>query len=74
MGDRGDVADHLDNQATLRQRADRRLATGSRSLDTHFDRLRAFMSFGDTIRIEMLDAAGHSVFGAIEQQIVPYGR
>jgi fumarylacetoacetate (FAA) hydrolase len=26
-----------------------------------------FMLFGDTIRIEMLDGAGKSVFGAIEQ-------
>jgi fumarylacetoacetate (FAA) hydrolase len=32
------------------------------------------MSFGDTIRIEMLDAAGGSIFGAIEQEIRPYGR
>ena len=31
-----------------------------------------FMSFGDTIRIEMLDAEGASVFGAIEQVIEPY--
>jgi fumarylacetoacetate (FAA) hydrolase len=29
-----------------------------------------FMRFGDTIRIEMLDAAGKSVFGAIEQKVV----
>ena len=29
-----------------------------------------FMKFGDTIRIEMLDAQGRSLFGAIEQQIV----
>ena len=29
-----------------------------------------FMSEGDTIRIEMLDAAGTSVFGAIEQRVV----
>lgn len=28
-----------------------------------------FLAFGDRIRIEMLDAAGHSVFGAIEQAI-----
>lgn len=28
-----------------------------------------FMSFGDTVRIEMLDAAGASIFGAIEQVI-----
>jgi len=29
-----------------------------------------FMAFGDSIRIEMLDAAGHSIFGAIEQTVV----
>ena len=28
-----------------------------------------FMSFGDTVRIEMLDAGGASLFGAIEQRI-----
>ena len=28
-----------------------------------------FMSFGDVVRIEMLDRNGHSVFGAIEQRI-----
>jgi fumarylacetoacetate (FAA) hydrolase len=28
-----------------------------------------FMKFGDVVRIEMLDRAGHSVFGAIEQRI-----
>jgi len=28
-----------------------------------------FMSFGDTVRIEMLDADGNSIFGAIEQRI-----
>ena len=27
------------------------------------------MSAGDTVRIEMLDAAGHSIFGAIEQVV-----
>jgi fumarylacetoacetate (FAA) hydrolase len=31
-----------------------------------------FMKFGDTIRIEMLDLQGDSIFGAIEQKIVPY--
>jgi fumarylacetoacetate (FAA) hydrolase len=31
-----------------------------------------FMSFGDNIRIEMLDQAGQSIFGAIEQVIEPY--
>lgn len=30
----------------------------------------AYMRFGDTIRIEMLDGAGKSVFGAIEQKVV----
>jgi fumarylacetoacetate (FAA) hydrolase len=28
-----------------------------------------YMSFGDTVRIEMLDAGGASIFGAIEQRI-----
>lgn len=32
----------------------------------------AFMKFGDTIRIEMLDAAGKSIFGAIDQKVVKY--
>lgn len=31
-----------------------------------------FMKFGDTIRIEMFDNGGASIFGAIEQTIVPY--
>ena len=31
-----------------------------------------FMSFGDTIRIEMMNRDGESIFGAIEQVIVPY--
>lgn len=29
-----------------------------------------FLKFGDTVRVEMLDRAGHSIFGAIEQVIV----
>jgi fumarylacetoacetate (FAA) hydrolase len=29
-----------------------------------------FLKFGDTLRIEITDAAGHSIFGAIEQAIV----
>ena len=33
-----------------------------------------FMSFGDTVRIEMLDADGRSIFGAIEQRIEPHVR
>lgn len=32
-----------------------------------------FMSFGDTVRIEMLDEEGGSIFGAIEQIIVSHG-
>jgi fumarylacetoacetate (FAA) hydrolase len=31
-----------------------------------------FLRFGDTIRIEMKDKAGHSIFGAIEQEVLPY--
>jgi fumarylacetoacetate (FAA) hydrolase len=30
-----------------------------------------YMRFGDRVRIEMLDAAGRSVFGAIDQRVVP---
>jgi fumarylacetoacetate (FAA) hydrolase len=30
-----------------------------------------FMRFGDRVRIEVLDAAGQSVFGAIDQRMVP---
>src|SRR5690606_29787131 len=30
-----------------------------------------FMRFGDTIRIEMQDANGKSIFGAINQKVVP---
>ena len=33
-----------------------------------------FMSFGDTIKVEMLDADGASIFGAIEQTIVQYAQ
>jgi len=32
-----------------------------------------FMQFGDRIRIEMLDAAGDSIFGAIDQEVVRNG-
>jgi fumarylacetoacetate (FAA) hydrolase len=31
-----------------------------------------FMRFGDRIRIEMLDKAGRSIFGAIDQKVVGY--
>ena len=33
-----------------------------------------FMKFGDRVRIEMLDADGRSIFGAIDQTIVQYRR
>ncbi|HSE78160.1 MAG TPA: fumarylacetoacetate hydrolase family protein [Alphaproteobacteria bacterium] len=33
-----------------------------------------FMKFGDRIRIEMKDAAGRSIFGAIDQKVVRYAR
>jgi fumarylacetoacetate (FAA) hydrolase len=33
-----------------------------------------FMAFGDTIRMEMFDARGHSIFGAIDQKVVKYGQ
>jgi fumarylacetoacetate (FAA) hydrolase len=31
-----------------------------------------FMRFGDTVRIEMKDGRGHSIFGAIEQTVTKY--
>ncbi|PSJ46534.1 2-keto-4-pentenoate hydratase [Zobellella endophytica] len=31
-----------------------------------------FMKFGDRVRIEMLDEAGHSIFGAIDQKVVKH--
>jgi fumarylacetoacetate (FAA) hydrolase len=31
-----------------------------------------FMRFGDTIRVEMMDKSGHSIFGAIEQKVERY--
>src|SRR5262249_22150392 len=31
-----------------------------------------FLRFGDRVRIEMLDARGRSIFGAIDQQVVRY--
>ncbi len=31
-----------------------------------------FLKYGDTVRIEILDDQGHSVFGAIEQKVAPY--
>jgi fumarylacetoacetate (FAA) hydrolase len=31
-----------------------------------------FLHFGDTVRIEMLDAEGSSIFGAIDQEVAHY--
>jgi fumarylacetoacetate (FAA) hydrolase len=33
-----------------------------------------FLSFGDVVRLEMLDETGRSIFGAIEQEVVRYQR
>jgi fumarylacetoacetate (FAA) hydrolase len=38
----------------------------------HGEAKTPFMKFGDTIRMEMLDAAGHSIFGAIDQRVAQY--
>jgi fumarylacetoacetate (FAA) hydrolase len=32
-----------------------------------------FLRFGDRVRIEMLDASGASIFGAIDQVVVRHG-
>ena len=34
----------------------------------------AYMRFGDRVRIEMFDAAGKSIFGAIDQRVIEYKR
>ncbi|MCI0466128.1 MAG: 2-keto-4-pentenoate hydratase, partial [Beijerinckiaceae bacterium] len=31
-----------------------------------------FLNFGDTVRIEMKNLGGQSIFGAIEQTVEPY--
>jgi fumarylacetoacetate (FAA) hydrolase len=31
-----------------------------------------YLKFGDTVRIEMMDRSGNSIFGAIEQQVQRY--
>ncbi|WP_020652963.1 fumarylacetoacetate hydrolase family protein [Massilia niastensis] len=33
-----------------------------------------FLRYGDTVRIEMLDDSGASIFGAIDQEVAPYHR
>jgi fumarylacetoacetate (FAA) hydrolase len=36
----------------------------------HGTPLRSFLKFGDCVRIEMFDAGGRSIFGAIPQRVV----
>ncbi len=48
------------------QRAREMIASGSATTP--------FMKFGDRVRIEMFDAAGASIFGAIDQQVAPLPR
>jgi fumarylacetoacetate (FAA) hydrolase len=38
----------------------------------HGTPITPFMRFGDWVRIEMFDAEGHSIFGAIRQQVLKY--
>jgi fumarylacetoacetate (FAA) hydrolase len=33
-----------------------------------------FLKFGDSVRIEMFDAGGVSIFGAIAQTVAPYAK
>jgi fumarylacetoacetate (FAA) hydrolase len=33
-----------------------------------------FLRIGDTVRIEMIDSGGKSIFGAIEQTVEPYAK
>ncbi len=44
-----------------------------RMLETieHGEAKTPFMKYGDRVRIEMLDAGGDSIFGAIDQKVVP---
>ncbi|MAS12614.1 MAG: 2-keto-4-pentenoate hydratase [Nitratireductor sp.] len=39
---------------------------------THGKPKTPFLRFGDTVRIEMKDSGGHSIFGAIEQRVEEY--
>jgi len=33
-----------------------------------------YLAYGDTVRIEMVDQDGASIFGAIDQEVAPYHR
>jgi fumarylacetoacetate (FAA) hydrolase len=37
----------------------------------HGRAITPFLRFGDRVRIEMFDRAGRSIFGAIDQRVVP---
>jgi len=39
----------------------------------HGQPVTPFLAFGDEVLIEMLDADGHSIFGAIDQQVTKAG-
>ena len=39
--------------------------------DRHGVATTAFLRYGDSVRIDRLDATGHSIFGAIEQRVTP---
>jgi fumarylacetoacetate (FAA) hydrolase len=41
----------------------------SREVSGHGEAVTAFMRFGDVVRIEMLDEAGKSIFGAVDQKL-----
>ena len=45
-----------------------------RTIETieHGKATTGFLKFGDRVRIEMLDAGGRSIFGAIDQEVVRY--
>ena len=43
----------------------------NKSVDVNGKPGTEFMKFGDTIRIEMKGLNGESVFGAIEQEVMP---
>ena len=43
-------------------------------IEAHGHAVTEYMRFGDRVRIEMLDANGNTIFGAIDQRIVPARR
>ncbi|WP_449405729.1 fumarylacetoacetate hydrolase family protein [Massilia phosphatilytica] len=49
-------------------------AQRSREVSEHGEAVTGFMRFGDTVRIEMLDEKGKSIFGAIDQKVVRFGQ